>query len=94
MSTQAKNEFTDMKSMEDDELTAGPQPGTLAVLVDPEDESRVRRKIDCVVLPLVSALHFTWCYKCRYANNGILRCVLSSFLSVSNFTPWFQSLQG
>ena len=58
MSTQAKKEFTDMKPKEDDEPIAGPQSGTLAVLVDPEDESRVRRKIDCVVLPLVSDFAF------------------------------------
>jgi hypothetical protein len=58
MSTQVRTEFTDMELKEDDESKAGPQPGTLTVLIDPEDESRVRRKIDCVVLPLVSDFAF------------------------------------
>lgn len=88
MSTQAKTEFTDMKPKEDDESKAGPQSGTLTVLIDPEDESRVRRKIDCVVLPLVSEFTlYMVLFKTRHAKSGKLRCALSSSLSVCSFTP-------
>ncbi|KAJ5807978.1 major facilitator superfamily domain-containing protein [Penicillium riverlandense] len=51
MQNQPKTEATDMIPKEDETKTA-PQAGTLTTLIDPEIERRVRRKIDCVVLPL------------------------------------------
>jgi hypothetical protein len=57
MQNQVKTETTDMIPKEDESKTV-PQSGTLTPLIDPEDERRVRRKIDCVVLPLVSNYAF------------------------------------
>lgn len=53
MQNQPKTEIADMIPKEFESET-GPPWGTVVTHIDPAQERRVRRKIDCVVLPLVS----------------------------------------
>lgn len=57
MQNQSKSETTDMTPKEEESKTA-PQSETLTTLIDLDSERRVRRKIDCVVLPLVNDYAF------------------------------------
>lgn len=45
-------------NLDESTLETGPQTGTSAVLINPEMERSVKRKIDAIVLPLVSRLVF------------------------------------
>lgn len=55
MMNQPEAKTADMK-LDKSKLETSPQTGTLGVLIDPEMERPVKRKIDAIVLPLVSHL--------------------------------------